>query len=150
MANAPAPDPLAALAASREPWTPRRFFDALGGLGWLRIITVAGPSTFEALCEFGPYGIARGTLNAITAAYHWHIDLARFRHLRSRDEIHERSGRRVLFFELRESDGAPPFARIYLHREKGAAFAPDLERAFAALHDQLESGCTIEAAEDTA
>lgn len=143
MATAPTSEaaPPAERAAA---WSHRRFFDALRSLGRLRVISRSGPSTFEALCTFGPYGFGHGHMNAITDAYHWHLALDGFRHLRSRDTVHERSGRRVLFFELREREDAPPFLFIYLHREKGEEFEPERERAFAALHAELGDGCALE------
>jgi hypothetical protein len=120
--------------------THREFFDALRALAPLRVISVSGPSVFEAICGFGPYGVADGHLNAITDAYHWHLDLSRFRILTSRDETHARSGRRVLFFELREAAGAEPFLLVYLHRAKGEDFAPAREERFAGLHARLGRG----------
>jgi len=133
----------AAAAAALAAWTHRRFFDLLATLGRLRVISIAGPSTFEALCELGPYGFAHGHMNAITRAYHWHLALDRFRHLRSCDEIHARSGRRVLFFELREAADAEPFLRIYLFRGQGEAFDPVLVERFAAAHAELRDGVAL-------
>jgi hypothetical protein len=124
-------------------WSHARFFDLLGALGALRVISIAGASTFEAICRFGPHGFAHGHMNAITPAYHWHVSLARFRHVRSCDEVHERSGRRVLFFELREEAAAEPFLRIYLYREKGVDFEPGPEAAFAAAHAGLAAGVSL-------
>lgn len=120
--------------------THREFFDALRDLAPLRVISTCGPSVFEAICGFGAYGVADGHLNAITEAYHWHIDLGRFRVLTSRDETHARSGRRVLFFELREAPAAEPFLLVYLHRPQGEEFAPDREARFAGLHARLTAG----------
>jgi hypothetical protein len=128
------------------PWTARRFFALLGELGRLRIISISGPSTFEAICEVGSCGFGGGLMNAITDGYHWHLELARFGHLRSRDETHARSGRRVLFFELRESAPSPPFLHIYLHREKGEEFEPEREKRFAEAHEQLRDGAALEIA----
>ncbi|HYG62992.1 MAG TPA: hypothetical protein VEL74_10455 [Thermoanaerobaculia bacterium] len=125
-------------------WTARRFFDALAALGPLRVISQSGPSTFEAICEVGAFGIAQGYVNAITASYHWHLKLDGFRHLRSRDEIHQRSGRRVLFFELRTEEDAAPFLLVYLHREKGEELAPGREGLFAELHQELAAGLPVE------
>src|SRR5262245_1007765 len=93
-------------------WTHRRFFGELGPLSPLRVISQCGASTFEAICRFGPHGFADGHMNAITPEYHWHVALARFRHVTSVDRTHARSGRRVLFFELREQAGAAPFLSI--------------------------------------
>lgn len=142
MATAPHPETTPAAAA----WTHRRFFDALRELGRLRVISRSGPSTFEALCTFGPYGFGHGHMNAITDAYHWHLALAPFRHLTTQDTVHERSGRRVLFFELRESAEAAPFLFIYLHREKGEEFDALREKRFAELHAELASGRVLAAA----
>ena len=142
MAGSPAPSPAAADAAA-APWTARRFFELLATLGRLRVISQSGPSTFEALCEVGPFEIAQGFLNAITPAYHWHLAVHRFRHLRSHDEVHARSGRRVLYFTLHEAPDAPPFLRIYLHREKGAEFEPEREARFGAAHAALRDGVAV-------
>ena len=79
-------------------------------------------------------------MNAITDAYHWHVKLSAFGHLRTQDTTHGRSGRRVLYFELREHDACAPFAFIYLHREKGEEFAPDREQRFLAAHAELSGG----------
>jgi len=130
-------------ARSARGWTHRRFFELLESLGRLRVISACGPSTFEALCRLHSWSIERGFLNAITPEYHWHLAVSRLRHLRSADEVHARSGRRVLFFELRESDSANPFLSIYLHREKGAEFEPERERAFAAAHAELSAGVAL-------
>lgn len=131
------------------PTTPThdRFFRVLRELGRLRVISQCGASTFEALCELGPFGFGHGHMNAITDAYHWHVSLERFRHVRTRDEVHARSGRRVLYFELREDAGAEPFLRIYLHREKGEEFAPEREALFAGLHRAWGAGVTLDAPE---
>jgi hypothetical protein len=131
-------------APAPEPWTARRFFALLADLGRLRVISQSGPSTFEALCEVGPVEIVHGFLNAITPEYHWHLALKRFRHLRSHDEVHARSGRRVLFFSLHEDADAAPFLRIYLHREKGAGFDAAREARFLAAHGALREGAPIE------
>jgi hypothetical protein len=60
--------------------------------------------------------------------------------LRTQDTTHGRSGRRVLFFELREREASPPFALIYVHREKGEEFAPECEQRFLAAHAELGGG----------
>lgn len=120
--------------------TYREFFDALRDLNPLRIISPAGPSVFEAIARFDAYGIADGHLNAITDAYHWHIALERFRHLRSYDEVHARSGRRVLFFALREAAAADPFVLIYLYRGKNDDFDAARTARFADLHGRLGAG----------
>jgi hypothetical protein len=125
-------------------WTHRRFFAALGPLSPLRVISQCGASTFEAICDFGAFGIAGGFMNAVTPAYHWHLALAGFRHLRSVDQVHARSGRRVLFFELREREGARPFLSIFVYRDRGAEFDAEREARFAALHAELAQGVTLE------
>ena len=63
--------------------------------------------------------------------------------MRSHDTVHARSGRRVLFFELRESADARPFLFLYVHRERSAEFEPAREAAFAALHDALSEGVAL-------
>ncbi len=131
---------------SASAWTHQRFFACLGGLSPLRIISISGGSVFEALCDFGPFGIARGHMNAMTDAYHWHVDLGRFRHLRSRDTVHARSGRRVLFFELAEGADEKPFLSIYLYRDKDADFGVAREKQFLELHAALEPGVAMEEA----
>ena len=90
-------------------WNGLRFFEALRELGPVRVISRSGPSIFESICSLDGFGVAEGHLTAITPAYHWHVDLARFRHLKSCDAMHERSGRRVLFFEL---NGQPREVKI--------------------------------------
>ncbi len=134
--------------APTRPWTTPRFFALLQQLGRLRVISQCGPSTFEALCDVSSFEIAHGFLNAITRDYHWHLALERCRHLRSHDALHARSGRRVLFFTLAESDASPPFLRIYLHREKGAEFDTEIESRFRQAHDELAPGraLTLESA----
>jgi len=124
--------------------THRDFFDALRDLSPLRVISVVGPNVFESICRVDRYALADGYLNAITDAYHWHLELGRFRHLRARDEVHERSGRRVLFFELRESaSDERPFLMIYVHRAKGVEFEPEREARFAALWERAAHGCEV-------
>ena len=128
-------------------WTHRRFFELLEALGRLRVISACGPSTFEALCALHSWRVERGFLNAITPEYHWHLAVSRLRHLRSADELHARSGRRVLFFELREFESADPFLRIYVHREKGAEFEAERERSFSAAHQELRGGVAFDSEE---
>jgi hypothetical protein len=123
--------------------THREVFDAFEALGPLRIISIAGPSVFESIGRLQRWGFADGHMNAFTDAYHWHLELARFRHVRSRDEVHERSGRRVLYFELREEAEAAPFLRVYLHREKDEAFDAAREHAFGVLHARLDAGASL-------
>ncbi len=125
-------------------WTLPAFFEALAGLGSLRVISRCGPSTFEAICEVGPFGVAHGHLNAITERYHWHLELARCRWLRSADEVHARSGRQVLFFQLAESAESAPFLAIYLYRGKGEEFEPQRLERFASLHRELAAGRQLE------
>jgi hypothetical protein len=129
----------------REPFTAQRFFAALPALSPLRVISQCGPSTFEAIGDFGAHEIAGGFLNAITPSYHWHVRLGGVRRIQSHDELHARSGRRVLFFTL-SADDASPFLRIYLHRERGAEFEPAREKAFLALHARLGAGVALEGA----
>lgn len=129
-----------------QSWTAERFFAALRAVSPLRVISQCGPSTFEAICDFGAHGIAGGFVNAITPAYHWHIRVDGLRGLRSHDEEHARSGRRVLYFTLSDEHGREPFLRIYLHRERGAEFEAEREKAFAALHGQLSDGVQLEVA----
>lgn len=124
-------------------WSHADFFRLLEQMGRLRVISGCGPSTFEALCGFGPWSLEAGFMNAITPEYHWHLALARFRHVRSVDAVHARSGRRVLFFELREQASDEPFLRLYLHREKGAEFGEERERRFAGAHATLAPGITF-------
>lgn len=122
----------------------RELFEKFAELGPLRVISQCGPSTFEAICEVKRFGVSGGMLNAITPQYHWHIDLAELRHVRTQDEVHARSGRQVLFFELRTSaDAAVPFLYIYLHREKNMPFEADRQRLFEELHAELRNGVEL-------
>lgn len=130
-------------------WTATRLFDLLPKLGRLRVISVCGPSVFEAICEAGAYEIQGGSINMITPAFHWHFAHARLGHLRSHDTTHARSGRRVLFFELREAEGDAPFLRIYVHRPKGAEFEPAALAAFLAAHEALAEGVAVAPLEST-
>jgi hypothetical protein len=143
-----APTTATPIASTADLWTHRRFFALLRELGKLRVIHRAGASTFEALCTMGPHGFAEGHMNAITDAYHWHVKLSGFGHLRTQDTTHGRSGRRVLLFELREREESPPFAFIYLHREKGEEFAPDREQLFLAAHSELGGGRDLAVEDD--
>lgn len=124
-------------------WTVPRFFRLLGSLGRLRVISACGPSVFEALCEVAPFSLEGGFPNIVTPAYHWHLASDRIRVLRSHDTTHARSGRRVLFFELREQSEAAPFLRIYLHREKGVDFAPEILARFLEAHAALGEGLVL-------
>jgi hypothetical protein len=127
-------------------WTAQRFFGALPALSPLRVISQCGPSTFEAICEFGPHALASGFLNAIQPTYHWHVRVAGLHRIQSHDETHARSSRRVLYFSLFDGPGAAPFLRIYLHRERGMEFEPAREKAFLALHGELARGASLAAA----
>ena len=122
----------------------RAFFELLRDVSPVRIISVSGASVFEAICSVGEVEIGDGFLNAITPAYHWHLDLRRFRRLRARDDLHARSGRRVLFFELAEDDGAKPFLLVYVHREKGAEFDPAREARFQRFAATLDAGAEVQ------
>ena len=152
-ATAPAP---AATTSSRgssrgsaRNWTLARLFRELASLGPLRVISVTPGSTFEAICEVGSFGIAHGHLNAITEAYHWHLDLQRLRYLRSVSEVHARSGREVLYFELKESAEAQASLWIYLYRRPKEGFGDLREARFAVLHVELMAGVELDpAAED--
>mgnify|MGYP005839304455 CR=1 FL=1 len=128
-------------------WTAPRFFDLLNDLGRLRVISVCGPSVFEAICEAGPYEIVGGFLNMITDAYHWHFAMKRFGHLRSFDTTHARSGRRILYFELREQPEDDPFLRIYAYRPPETDFEPAVLERFAEAHRELAEGVSLEPAE---
>ena len=125
------------------PLDAEKFFQKLKELGALRVISRCGPSTFEAICTVSTFGVAHGHINAITPEYHWHLNLSGFRHVTSHDEIHERSGRRVLFFELRENASADPFLLIYLYRDKGAEFEPAREKLFLELHSSMMRGLEL-------
>jgi len=139
-----APESPAQPASGTSDWTVRRFFSLMADLSPHRVISVCGPSTFEALIDFGPHGYASGHMNAITPAYHWHLRTAGFGAVRSVDEVHARSGRRVLFFELRERpDDAKPFLLVYLHREREADFEPEREKRFLEAHAELQGGVTL-------
>lgn len=125
-------------------WTAPRFFDLLRGLGRLRVISVCGPSVFEAICEAAPYEIVGGMLNMVTDAYHWHFAVKRLGHLRSFDTTHARSGRRVLYFELREHEGEDAFLRIYAYRPKETDFEPAVLDRFAEAHRELAQGVALD------
>ena len=134
-------------AAAPSAWDAARFFDLLQQLGKLRVISVCGPSVFESICVAGPYDIAGGFLNMITDAFHWHVAIGRLRHLQSHDTTHGRSGRNVLFFALREQEGADPFLRIYVYRPPGAEFPPEVAAAFARAHAELNQGVSLASGE---
>lgn len=119
-------------------------FDSLRLLSPLRVIQINGPSVFETICEVDTFSIKNEWLNAITPQYHWHLNVERFKHLTTNDTIHERSGRRVLFFELRESADDKPFLLIYLHRAKDEEFDPAREQRFSELHRRCSGGARME------
>lgn len=123
--------------------TSGEFFDALTILSPLRVISATGPSVLETICRFERWSVVDGHMNAITETYHWHIDLARFRWVRSWDEEHVRSGRRVLFFTLAESPATSPFLLVYLYRGAREDFAIERAAAFAALHQRLGTGLEV-------
>lgn len=141
----PLPPSVRPPTASPEPvWTADRFFALLADLSPHRVISVCGASTFEAIIAFGPHGFASGHMNAITPAYHWHFRLDGIGHVRSQDTIHARSGRRVLFFALREhASDERPYLHIYLHRERETDFEPTRLDRFAAAHTELAGGVAI-------
>lgn len=142
-----APTHAGARAELPSGWTAPRFFDLLNDLGRLRVISVCGPSVFEAICQAGPYEIVGDFLNMITDAYHWHFALKRLGHLRSFDTTHARSGRRVLYFELREQPEDDPFLRIYAYRPPRADFEPAVLERFAEAHRELAEGVAVEPVE---
>ena len=119
-------------------------FGLIRQLSPLRVIQVTGPSVFETICDLDSFSIADGWFNAITPQYHWHLELGQFQHITTRDTTHERSGRRVLFFELRQSPNDDPFLLIYLHRGKGQEFEPDREEIFERLHGRCSQGALVE------
>ncbi len=124
-------------------WTLPRLFEELRHLGRLRVITITPGSVFEAICQVGPFGVAQGHLNVIRPDYHWHLDLDRVRFLATRDEVHARSGRRVLCFTLAESTESPPSVSIYLHRERDEELGAERELRFADLHAELATGVAL-------
>jgi hypothetical protein len=136
--------------AAPAAWTARRVLVHLRRLNPLRVISWNGPSVFETICDLAAFGVADGHMNAITPQYHWHLRLDGLGHLRSRDEIHERSGRRVLYVEMRESAQADPFLLVYLHRGKGEDFGAERERLFAELHAAFAAGRALPAATEDA
>ena len=134
---------------SRAIWSADRFFDLLQTFSRMRVILKTGPSVFEALCAPGAYSIQGHFLNVITPEYHWHLDVSRFGFLQSFDEIHARSGRRVLFFSLSEKKGDDrPFLQIYLYRGPGEEFDPQIESGFMRAHEELQSGVWLSRGEN--
>ena len=68
----------------------------------------------------------------------------RARHVRSRDKVHARSKRRVLFLEFRDRPSEEPFLHIFVYRSPGESFSgPQLE-AFEHLHRALSDGADLE------
>ncbi|MBZ0114746.1 MAG: hypothetical protein K8J08_19950 [Thermoanaerobaculia bacterium] len=126
--------------------TAEGLFGALRSLSPLRIISVCGPSVFEAIENFGAFGIHDGWMNAMCDRYHWHLQIDRIGSITSRDTIHERSGRRVLFLELREKLDAEPFLLLYLHRAKGEDFEEERLVLFEKLHALYGAGAPLEVA----
>ena len=129
--------------AQTPAWNATRFFDLLQDLGPLRVISVCGPSVFEAICEAGDYEVQGGSINMITPVYHWHFAYGRFAYLRSHDTIHKRSGRQVFFFELREEGEESPFLRIYLYRPPGEQFSAVAVDHFQRAHAELGDGVSL-------
>ena len=128
---------------SCERWSADRFFDLLQTFPRMRVILRTGPSVFEALCAPGAYSVQGRFLNVMTSEYHWHLDTSRWGFLKSCDEIHARSGRRVLFFSLYEEEEEGPFLQIYLYREPGEEFHPEVEATFLHAHDELQKGILL-------
>ncbi|MGH0033467.1 MAG: hypothetical protein ACQGVK_00420 [Myxococcota bacterium] len=135
----PRPDP-----APGSAWDSQRLFDLISAVSPLRIISRCGPSTFEAIASLERFSIARGWLNAMQPDFHWHLDLGGLGWVRSRDQIHSRSGRRVMFLELAASAEQAPFLLVYLYRPKGAEFTPEQEARFAEAHADLANGLRLE------
>ena len=125
-------------------WTALRFFELLPKLGRLRVINVCGPSVFEAICEAAAFDVQEGAINMITPDYHWHFAHARLGFLQSHDSIHNRSGRRVLFFTLHERSEDAPFLRIYVYRPPNESFDPAAVDIFQAAHVELEEGVAVQ------
>lgn len=125
---------------SSKEWTADDVFALMRRLSPLRVISVCEASVFEAIIDFDRHGFADGHMNAMVPTYHWHVDLNGLGWLRTRDTVHGRSGRRVLFLELASSATHVPFLSVYVHRGKNEEF--DLERlaAFEAAHADLAEG----------
>ncbi len=144
MTTSTGPSPASpAHSAAPVQWTHQRFFELVSGVSPLRVISRCGPSTFEAIIRLERFEVSKGWMNAIQPEFHWHFATAGLRWVRSRDEVHKRSGRRVMYFELGEGPDEPPFLLIYLYRPKDAEFSPEQEERFAAAHAQLSEGCPI-------
>ena len=129
---------------THAPWTAPDVFGLLRRLSPLRVISECGPSVFEAIVDFDRHGFAHGHMNAMTPTYHWHLALDGLGWIRTRDEIHERSGRRVLYLEFARSSKTPRFLSVYVHRDKGEDFDDARLGVFEAAHDDLRDGRPIE------
>ena len=139
--------PLDMAESPHSNWSATRFFDLLPKLGRLRVISVCGPSVFEAICEAGSYTVERGSINMVTAEFHWHFAPARLSFLQSHDTVHARSGRRVLFFTLHEREDEAPFLRIYVYRRPNEEFDAAAADVFRTAHEDLASGVVVRAEE---
>lgn len=133
-------------ATAESPSAAEELFGSLRDLSPLRIISVCGPSVFEAIEEFGAFGIHDGWMNAMCDRYHWHLEINRIGWITTRDTLHERSGRRVLFLELREKLDDEPFLLLYLHRAKGEEFEEERLEQFEKLHAVYGAGAPLEVA----
>ena len=123
--------------------TASALFAALVGLGPFRIIHQSGASTFEAIAPIAEADVMGPFLNIICDAYHWHLRLDGCGHAQTFDQTHARSGRRVLFIALADEapdQGGEVFARLYVHRAKGAEFDASVLAGFMALHADLAEG----------
>lgn len=121
-------------------------FEVLRDLGPFRVIHQSGASTFEAIVPIAPAEIVGPYLNVICDAYHWHLRLSGLGHVQTFDTVHGRSGRRVCFLTLADAapdDGGEVFARLYMHRPKGADFDPQLLAGFLSLHARLGHGLEL-------
>ena len=124
-------------------WTARRFFNLLQHLGPLRVVSVSGPSVFEALCEIGPQAFSESSLNIITPQYHWNLSLDRFRHLRSVTRVHPKTGKITAFFELRDEANETPFLRIYLSPDPKIVGSCQRQPLFDEAHQSLQCGADV-------
>ena len=124
----------------QEGWSASDFFRDLRAFPRIRVVLRTGPSVFEAICVPSDFGFQAGYLNAMTPEYHWHIDASRFGFVRSWDEVHARSDRRVLFFSLHEHQEAEAFLRIYIYRPPRQPFGEEIEDAFMRMHRAFEMG----------
>ncbi len=124
----------------QEGWSASGFFGGLKAFPRIRVVLTTGPSVFEAICVPSDFRFQAGHLNAMTPEYHWHIDVSRFAFVRSWDEVHARSDRRVLFFSLHEHQEAEAFLRIYIYRPPRQPFGEEIEDAFMRMHRAFEMG----------